>query len=100
MGLNTAAQAAMVKVLGGASTAAPPDAPARATLIIGTSDMVVPGGLGGEVSAQLAAALAAGPGRKLLLPPRELSLRWVAAPDWSEERWIENAVIEAVNYAG
>ena len=62
--------------------------------------MVVPGGLGGEVSAQLAAAIAAGPGRKLLLPPRELSLRWVAAPDWSEERWIENAVIEAVNYAG
>jgi hypothetical protein len=44
--------------------------------------------------------VAAGPGRKLLLPPRELSLRWVAAPDWSEERWIENAVIEAVNYAG
>ena len=100
MGLNAAAQAAMAKALGGASTAALPDAPARATLIIGPSDMVVPGGLGGEVSAQLAAAVAAGPGRKLLLPPRELSLRWVAAPDWSEERWIENAVIEAVNYAG
>ena len=100
MGLNASAQAAMAKALGGASTAVLPDAPARATLIIGPSDMVVPGGLGGEVSAQLAAAVAAGPGRKLLLPPRELSLRWVAAPDWSEERWIENAVIEAVNYAG
>jgi hypothetical protein len=100
MGLNATAQAAMARALGGASTAVLPDAPARATLIIGPSDMVVPGGLGGEVSAQLAAAVAAGPGRKLLLPPRELSLRWVAAPDWSEERWIENAVIEAVNYAG
>ena len=100
MGLNAAAQAAMAKVLGGASSVALPDALARATLIIGPSDMVVPGGLGGEVSAQLAAAVAAGSGRKLLLPPRELSLRWVAAPDWSEERWIENAVIEAVNYAG
>jgi hypothetical protein len=100
MGLNASAQAAMAKALGGASTAALPDALARATLIIGPSDIVVPGGLGGEVSAQLAAALAAGPGRKLLLPPRELSLRWVAAPDWSEERWIENAVIEAVNYSG
>ncbi|MCU0501119.1 MAG: DUF5671 domain-containing protein [Anaerolineae bacterium] len=100
MGLNPSAQAAMAKALGGVATTALPDAPARATLIIGPSDMVVPGGLGGEVSAQLAAAVAAGPGRKLLLPPRELALRWVAAPDWSEERWIENAVIEAVNYAG
>jgi hypothetical protein len=100
MGLNATAQAAMAKALGSPSTAALPDAPARATLIIGPSDMLVPGGLGGEVSAQLAASVAAGPGRKLLLPPRELSLRWVAAPDWPEERWIENAVIEAVNYAG
>jgi hypothetical protein len=100
MGLNASAQAVMAKTLGGTSTVALPDAPSRATLIIGPSDMVVPGGLDGEVSAQLAAAIAAGPGRKLLLPPRELSLRWVAAPDWPEERWIENAVIEAVNYVG
>ena len=30
----------------------------------------------------------------LLLPPRDSRLRWVAAPDWPLEQWIENAVIE------
>jgi hypothetical protein len=41
--------------------------------------------------------LAASPARLILLPPRDPRLRWVAAPDWPDERWIENAVIEVSN---
>ena len=72
----------------------------RATLIVGPSDMLIPGGLAGEVTAELAAAIAASAAAKLLLPPRSPTLRWVAAPAWPEDRWVENAVIEAVNALG
>ena len=97
MGLNAAAQGAMLDALGGAPVTAPADACARATLILGPSDILAAGGLAGEVSADLAAAIIASPARKLLLPPTDPALRWVAAPDWPTARWIENAVIEATN---
>jgi hypothetical protein len=97
-GLSASAQAAMLAVLGDdAPPALPPDALAQAAAIVGPSDILLVGGLGGEVSAQLPADLTASPARLLLLPPRDPRLRWVAAPEWAEERWIENAVIEVTN---
>ncbi|MCX7670960.1 MAG: DUF3842 family protein [Anaerolineae bacterium] len=97
LGLNAAAQMALLTALGGAPPVVPADAPARAALIMGPSDMLIADGLDGEVGAELAAALAHSPAHKLLLPPRDPRLRWIAAPDWPIERWIENAVIEASN---
>jgi hypothetical protein len=98
VGLNPGAQAAMLGALSDAAALAiPPDALARAAVIIGPSDLLLPGSLGGEVSTQLLADLAASPARLILLPPRDPRLRWVAAPEWPDERWIENAVIEVSN---
>jgi hypothetical protein len=100
LGLNAAAHVALLNVLGGGPPAVPADAPARAALIVGPSDMLIPGGLAGEVTADVAAAIAASPATRLLLPPRDPGLRWVAAPAWPMERWVENAVIEAANALG
>jgi hypothetical protein len=98
IGLNAAAQIAMLEALGGGMPpAVPPDALARVAAVLGPADILVPGGLEGEVSAELAAALGGSAARVLLLPPRDPRLRWVAAPDWPLARWVENAVIEAVN---
>ncbi len=97
LGLNAAAQVTLLNALGGAPPAVPADAPARATLIVGPTEILIAGGLDGEVSAELAAAVARSPARKLLLPPRQAGLRWVAAPAWPFERWAENAAIEAAN---
>jgi hypothetical protein len=104
LGFNAAAHIAMLdamhRALGGAPPAVPADAPNRAALIVGPSDMLIPGGLAGEVTAEAAAAIADSPAAKLLLPPRDPALRWVAAPAWPAERWVENAVIEAANVLG
>ena len=98
VGLNPNAQAAMLAALGDAAPPAVlPDALARAAAIVGPSDLLLPGGMGGEVSTQLVADVAASPARLILLPPRDPRLRWVAAPDWPDARWIENAVIEVAN---
>jgi hypothetical protein len=98
VGVNPAAQTAMLAALGAAApSAVQSDALARAAVVVGPSDMLLPGGLGGEVSPQLLAGLAATGARLLLLPPRDPRLRWVAAPDWPDERWIENTVIEVSN---
>lgn len=98
IGLNAAAQVAMLEALGGGTPpAVPPDAVNRAAAILGPVDMLAPGGLDGEVDAELAAALAGATAPLLLLPPRAPHLRWVAAPDWPLARWVENAVIEAAN---
>jgi hypothetical protein len=52
VGLNPNAQAAMLVALGDAApSAVPADALARAVAIAGPSEMLLPGGLGGEVSA-------------------------------------------------
>jgi len=97
VGLNVAAQVAMLAAFADQTPpAVPADALVRATLILGPCDILVPGGLDGEVSADLAAAVATGPARALLLPPRDPRLRWVAAPDWPIEQWIGYAVEEAV----
>jgi hypothetical protein len=98
LGLNPDAQAAMLSALGDAAPQAlPPDALAQAVAIVGPSDLLLQGGLDGEVSAQLAADLSATAARLILLPPRNPRLRWVAAPDWPDERWIDNAVIDVSN---
>jgi len=97
MGLNAGAQMAMLAAFAGQTPpAVPADALARATLILGPCDILIPGGLAGEVSADLAAAVANGPARALLLPSRDPRLRWVAAPDWPVEQWIGYAVEETV----
>lgn len=101
MGLNAAAQVAMLEALGaGSPPAVPADAISRATAVLGPADILAPGGLDGEVSADVAAALAATSARVLLLPPRATHLRWVAAPNWPLRQWIENAVIEAAHATG
>ena len=94
IGLNAAAQVAMLNALDETPPAVPGDALLQAVAIFGTGDILLPGSLDSEVTSSLAASLAESPARILLLPPRETRLRWVAAPDWPLERWIENAVIE------
>jgi hypothetical protein len=95
IGLNAGAQVAMLNAL---STETPPaipgDALHQAAIILGPSDILLPGSLDGEVTSSLTASLAQSHARILLLPPREARLRWIAAPDWPLEKWIENAVIE------
>ena len=66
-------------------------------MIVGPTEILIADGLDGEVSAELAAAVMRSPARKLLLPPRQTGLRWVAAPTWPLERWAENAAVEAAN---
>lgn len=106
IGLNAAAQVAMLNALGeGAATmpmapAVPADALSRVAAVLGPADILTPGGLDGEVTAELVAAVAGSPGRVLLLPARDPHLRWVAAPEWPLARWVENAVIEAIALAG
>ena len=101
IGLNADAQMAMLNVLGGSTPpAVPADALDRAAAVLGPSDVLVAGGLDGDVTAEMVAALASGKARMLLLPPRDPRLRWVAAPAWPLERWIENAVAEAADAVG
>ena len=95
IGLNANAQVAMLNALGGAMPpAVPGNALAQAAAILGPSDILLAGSLDGDVTNELVSALASSPARLLLLPPRDARLRWVAAPDWPLERWIDNAVIE------
>jgi hypothetical protein len=95
--LSQAAESAMTAALDMAtSPVLPPNLLDRALLITGPGDILVPGGIGGEVTPGLAASIAASPARKLLLPPRDAQQRWVAAPVWPLEQWVENAVSEAV----
>ena len=95
IGLNANAQVVMLNALGEAMPpAVPGNALARAAAILGPSDILLTGSMDGDVTNELVSALANSPARLLLLPPRDSRLRWVAAPDWPLERWIENAVIE------
>jgi len=97
MGLNAAAQVAMLEGLGDEPPAVPGDALARAAGILAPSDVMLSGALEGAVTLELIEALSATPARIVLLPPRSERLRWVAAPSWPFEKWVENAVIEAGN---
>jgi hypothetical protein len=100
IGLNAAAQVAMLNALGpGTPPAVPADAVNRAIAVLGPSDILIPGGLDGDVTPDLSALLANSPARLLLLPPRDPRLRWVAAPAWPLEHWVENAVAEASDIA-
>ena len=95
IGLNEAAQMAMLDGLGEEPPTIPGDALARAAGILAPSDVMLPGALGGEVTLDLIEALSTSPARIVLLPPRGERLRWVAAPSWPFEKWVENAVVEA-----
>jgi hypothetical protein len=98
VGLNPGAQAAMSRALGHRTPfAPPPDALARASVVVGATDVLFTENGGSALEAGLAEALAAGKARVLLLPPRGGSLRWVAAPDWPDERWIQYVVAEATD---
>ena len=91
IGLNAAAQVAMTAALGDTMPpAVPGNALSQDVIIVGPSDIL----LDGDVTSDFGAALAGSSARILLLPPRDPRLRWVAAPDWPLDRWIENAVIE------
>jgi hypothetical protein len=78
----------------------PEDAFEQVAGILAPSDVLIAGGLDGQVTAELTGALARSNARIILLPPRDARLRWVAAPKWPFERWVENAVIEAANVLG
>jgi len=95
--LSADAESAMTAALDlGTTPVLPPNLLDRVMLIAGPGDILVPGGMRGEVTPELAASIAASPARKLLLPPRDVQLRWVAAPQWPVEQWVENAVSEVV----
>jgi hypothetical protein len=106
--LSEPAQTAMAAALDGQvpePMLAATDAISRAAVVLGSSDILAPGGLDGEVTPELAAAILTGSAHKVLLPPRQARIRWVGAPDWPRERWVENAVAEvaaslAVEQAG
>jgi hypothetical protein len=101
IGLNAAAQVTMLDALAADTPpAVPPDAVHRVAAVLGPADIMIPGALDGDVTAELAESLAASSARILLLPPRNPHLRWVAAPDWSLAEWVEHAVIEALNTLG
>jgi hypothetical protein len=97
MGLNAAAQVAMLEGLMDEPPAVPGDALSLVAGILAPSDVMIPGALDGEVTMRLVEALSTSPAKIVLLPPRDQRLRWVAAPIWPMERWVENAVIEAGN---
>ncbi len=81
IGLNPGAQEAMEQALGfRPAGAVPPDALARATAIVGPGEIVVPGGLGGEMPPELAAAVAASPAHKVLLPAERPGRRSAIGP--------------------
>ena len=101
VGLNATAYAAMASALGEqVPSRLPADAMIRVSIIVGPSDIVAPGGLNGEVPPELAAAMASSAARKVLLPPRNPQVRWVAAPDWPLDRWVEHAVAEVAATLG
>ena len=101
VGLNEAAHQAMLNALrADESLVIPENAFEQVSAILAPSDVLVAGGLGGRMAAELADALARTPARIILLPPRDERLRWVAAPKWPVERWVENAVIEVGNVLG
>ena len=95
LGLNATAQVAMLYALG---AALPPPVPgnalAQAAAILGPSDILLSGSLDGDVTSDFVASLADSPAPVLLLPPRDSRLRWIAAPDWPLDRWIDDAVAE------
>ncbi|OQA42171.1 MAG: hypothetical protein BWY52_02304 [Chloroflexi bacterium ADurb.Bin325] len=102
VGLNAVAQGEMLAALGAGTDAAPPAAAALATaaLILGPADIVTPGGMDGEVTAEIFAAIDASPAAVLLLPPRDTRLQWVAAPEWTLAQWVDHAVIEVQQALG
>jgi hypothetical protein len=93
-GLTAAARRAMEDTGGGS---APPGALGRAAVIIALSDDLAVSADGEPLDLDLEDALRAGNARVLLLPPRRSNYRWVGAPNWPPERWIQYVVSEAAH---
>jgi hypothetical protein len=93
-GLTAAARRAMKDASGGKVL---PDALGNAAVIIAASDDLAISADGETADSELQDALRAGAARVLLLPPRRPSYRWVGAPDWPPERWIQYVVGEAIH---
>lgn len=97
-GLNEVAHRAMAAALSSEELAPmPEDAFEQVAAVLAPSDALIPGALDGQVTPGLVQSLARTSAHIILLPPRDARLKWVAAPRWPLERWIENAVIEAGN---
>jgi hypothetical protein len=95
VGLNAAAQVEMLAALGdGTPPAVPATALESVSLILGPADIVTPGGMDGEVTDEVFAAISASPATVFLLPPRNARLQWIAAPEWSLAQWVDHAVLE------
>lgn len=95
VGLNAAAQIAMVNALGdGMPPAVPAAALELATLILGPADIVMPGGMEGEVTDEVLAAVGRSQAAVLLLPPRDVRVHWVGEPEQSLTEWAEQAARE------
>jgi hypothetical protein len=97
VGMTAQADEAMLAALGETAEPAPPDALDQVAAVLAPSDILFSSVLLDDGGAGLFASLEATPARLILLPPRNPRFRWVAAPNWPLERWIENAVIEAGN---
>ncbi len=78
-----------------ANASALPDALKWAAVIIMASDDLPARGEGVSPDYELQSALESGRAQVLLLPPRRAHYRWVGAPDWPMERWIQYVVSEA-----
>ncbi len=95
VGLNAAAQVEMLAALGdGTPPAVPATALGTVSLILGPADIVTPGGMDGEVTDEIFAAISASPATVFLLPPRDARLQWIAVPEWSLAQWVDHAVVE------
>ncbi len=101
VGLNAAAQVEMLAALGdGTPPAVPATALETVSLILGPADIVTPGGMDGEVTDEVFAAISASPATVFLLPPRDARLQWIAAPEWSLAQWVDHAVLEVEQALG
>ena len=92
-GLTAAAREAMKA--GSADAATLSDALKWAAVIIVASDDLPARGEGVSPDYELQSAFESGRARVLLLPPRRAQYRWVGAPDWPMDRWIQYVVSEA-----
>jgi hypothetical protein len=93
-GLTATARTAMQA--GSTDAAMVSDALKWAAVIIVASDDLPARGEELSPDYELQSAFEDGRARVLLLPPRRAQYRWVGAPDWPMERWIQYVVSETV----
>jgi hypothetical protein len=69
-----------------------PDQLTNAGLIVGSWEMVVPGGAGGAVSPEVAQAVISSGGRKILVPFRSKGWDWSGVDPWDSESLVKQTV--------